>query len=1110
MDTEDVRTLIAKLQGISIDMDAEALSQVFKACSIIEQMTAQQCRNVISLAGNRPCLLTFMSDGWSTDLRTTTQDSADGVHVRRPHRLRSEFVMQRTIVKTLVGSEVVMGIKMERPRLLAAKKCVDVWSAACDTCPLLKLFGHSGISVSVYLQDGLFAKPFGRLMHARHSLFFEKDHCPMGGWSDHDREMADLKDLVFAFTCCAHACSRALKWGLKHLMVGGDDMLEDVHVSISALMRASTGLSQVVPEFIAGFVDFDRPEPSNTEEIAQFWAFFDIDHKHIDLFIKVNPVWTGKKLRVSASLINDPGCMAALKTIINYCLRFCDFSDTRWTKVGVCGRFWVRALVIGVDKLVELAMKDDAVCRYHLKGYQKKCTPQVRTYLAVAACAARPSETMLIELLEDDRFLADPNRYWQVMVDEFQYLSGCPGYFWSTLADVLAVVDPITLRAHVVESSLVSIAYLHLECWAPLAQAPLKYIIGDVVSNIQALKLETDVTDPVAVKMQTLTMIGFEDDVVAACLLTRETSLTTTLVEQAHASGAMISKKHPQLEQAQLVARMSVHNCRALFSPGRFEKQLLLLNHLLEQLDYQIKNAHRAGAREMYVKLLISQVKSTRSLDGPSEHAIRRSIFKHHAKTYSDLSPAQIGVLSLKAKAHIKHKIGDLSQSKEHIQARLSLLHTRQAELKAKGFPNHIESVSFGAEEFDRFGELWVESEGSVGVGQIQPPPGQVPAALGSLIQDKITAQTVDKPPKPEWVSSFLTLRDALVGCAFYSGELDIMPSVIYRLLLCICQPQRTVFLECQRVSPAQRPSLYNLPSGVSPEIIPQNDFYYKSFRFVDHTQVPWKSLSDIWVLPECLWAGSSVTVTTESVPWSVFVRYSKPVAAPRKQQSQEQRLSRTPIADDILLAVQLEFPWLTLSQIRDMLQAKTSCGSGGGGQAGQSNPGSSASSSRPVTQDVPEDVLAQVHSDLNALRTELAEADEPTSQFKIRVLGGPWSQKMFGKTVTDVGCYAKDRTTETWCLACGWPSARSFAVTKFRGIDNCRMLAEEVRRKGDYFYQCWLNAGSPAPFSFDDCHHGYRTTDAYSDWFDELIMSTECSKAAFQLRGMCPRPLPA
>ena len=102
----------------------------------------------------------------------------------------------------------------------------------------------------------------------------------------------------------------------------------------------------------------------------------------------------------------------------------------------------------------------------------------------------------------------------------------------------------------------------------------------------------------------------------------------------------------------------------------------------------------------MYVKLLISQVKSTRSLDGPSEHAICRSIFKHHARTYSELSPAQIGVLSLKAKAHIKHNIDDLSQSKEHIQARLSLLHTRQAELKAKD-EQYVKALRQGVQDLD-------------------------------------------------------------------------------------------------------------------------------------------------------------------------------------------------------------------------------------------------------------------------------------------------------------------------------------------------------------------------------------------------------------------------
>ena len=212
MDVQDIRSLMVELQSLSVDMDSVTLSQVDTACKVIENMTAQQCRNVISQAGNRACLLTFMSDGWSTDLRTTTVASACEVRVRRPHRLRSEFVMQRSIVKTQVGasSEVVMAIKMDRPRLLASKKCLDIWSAACDHFPLLKLARHGGISVSVYIQDGLFAKPFGRLMHARHSLFFEKGMCPIQFASDTEREIAELKDWVIPATCCAHACSKTL------------------------------------------------------------------------------------------------------------------------------------------------------------------------------------------------------------------------------------------------------------------------------------------------------------------------------------------------------------------------------------------------------------------------------------------------------------------------------------------------------------------------------------------------------------------------------------------------------------------------------------------------------------------------------------------------------------------------------------------------------------------------------------------------------------------------------------------------------------------------------------------------------------------------------------
>ena len=122
MDTNEVRSLIEQLQSISLDMDASTLGNVPRACAIIEDMSAQQCRHVIALAGNRPCLQTFMSDGWSTDIRGRTISSHDDVVVHRRTRLREEFVMQRTILKTCIGSDTHMAIKFERPRLLASKK----------------------------------------------------------------------------------------------------------------------------------------------------------------------------------------------------------------------------------------------------------------------------------------------------------------------------------------------------------------------------------------------------------------------------------------------------------------------------------------------------------------------------------------------------------------------------------------------------------------------------------------------------------------------------------------------------------------------------------------------------------------------------------------------------------------------------------------------------------------------------------------------------------------------------------------------------------------------------------------------------------------------------
>ena len=284
-----------------------------------------------------------------------------------------------------------------------------MFSAACDHCPILKLSGHKGISVQVYLQDGLFAGPFGKRIQARHNLFRKPEYCPLSFDAPADRDLSELMDWVLFSCCTAHSCSRALTWGLMSV-VTDSDLVADVHIIISSLLRASTGIHQSVPQFVISCVMLDRPQPTNSSDIEHLWAFLDVEPAHLELFVRVNSYWDGKSLHVIAALLSDPDSIGAVTTVVRYCLKWVDYSDTRWTKVGQAGWLYLRSLLVGIDGLVKLTEQNDAVCRWHLAGYSKKCSESVRVYLALAAAAGRPSESMLIKLMEYNRYLTRAGR----------------------------------------------------------------------------------------------------------------------------------------------------------------------------------------------------------------------------------------------------------------------------------------------------------------------------------------------------------------------------------------------------------------------------------------------------------------------------------------------------------------------------------------------------------------------------------------------------------------------------------------------------------------------------------------------------------------------------
>ena len=1090
MEASEIKDLMQELISTAVDLSEDQMTTLHRCCTIIEEITNDSCKEIIRMSGERPCLQVFMSDGWSTDIRTRASESSHGVSIQRTGRLRTEFLIQRLIVKAVVNQEMKMAMKIERPRPLAAKKCNDIFSAACDHCPLLKLQGHKGISISVYLQDGLFAVPFGKRMQARHNMFFNNQFCPLTFEDEGDKDLCELKDWCLSWCCVAHSCSRALKWGLKNV-TPDQELLESVHITISSLLRASTGIHQAIPLFITRNVAFDRAPAENPSEVEQFWAMLDVEPRHLELFVKVNPYWDGKILHVSSGLLSEADSLGPVRTLVLACLSWVDFSETRWTKVGLSGRLYIKSLLVGIDGLVKITEENDAVCRWHLAGYFKRSTPAVRLYLAVAAVAGRPSESMLFDVLQDDRFLRRSDHCWQILCDEVQYLMAAPDSYYALVAEALKVTC-MEYKAHCIDSALTSISYLHQDIWVPLSSPPWMYFIGNCKDNIDALKGDHSVTDPLTVKMKTLALLGFDSDVVSACFLIQETSLSTTLTEQFHGSGAQIMRRHPQLETDALMARLTVHHARTLFYAPYFEHKEAQLQALIDDIDRRIGNTKYTGPRQVYAKMLVSHVKGS-AAGVASHHAVRRSVFKHHDRGFRRLSPADVAVLRRKASAHISDKVQVLADDRQHVMAQLELLRMQQRETRKEGLVNHMDSVRFGPPDFLKFSQLWSRYPTRSSMKQLQPPPNPMARPMVRLFEAEMDKLPVITRSRPDWLSTVVNNRQEFSSVGFFSDSQHPDASVLYVPLLVMGQPHRAVFLQCHRCRGADR-------------LADVLNYQYDDLVFVSAFDVPFSTAADTWVMPVIQFRSMNVHAMGHAVPFSIFSRFMK-TSSSTTTASRARRVTG-PTDPEIFALLQHEFPWLSQAELDNILNKKKAVGEAGDEDEDGSAP-AGGRGSVDVPPDLPEDVLASVADDLSSLREQYAGFDDVASYFTVRVLGGAWSISKRNVPCTDVGSYAIERSTERWCSGVGWPARKSFAVRKHGGVANARALAEEMCRRGNFFIKAWIDAGSVGGFDFQPVKPAYRAPPSYEDWLDSLPVSSDAFKSAMEVRDLCPIRVP-
>ena len=470
-------------------------------------------------------------------------------------------------------------------------------------------------------------------------------------------------------------------------------------------------------------------------------------------------------------------------------------------------------------------------------------------------------------------------------------------------------------------------------------------------------------------------------------------------------------------------------------------------------------------------------------------------MFKHHHKGFSRLSPAQFANLRIQSRAHIKQRLSTLAESKQHIIDQLDMMRIRRNSSRAHGILNHMDSVRFGPDEYRRFSELWRECQSKGDIGQMQPPPDTLGSAMLKLMYAEIDQLQWPERVRPDWLSTVVTFREHFEGAGFYSDSQCPDGAVVYRLLLALGQPHRAVFLECHRCRGSEQSGSYGC-------------YHYDGLRFFIQSNVPLGGKEDIMVIPDMRFRHQNVHAVGRPEPFSYFSRFFKhsPVA-----QTGSQRKSggcRGPTDPEVLDLVQKEFPWLTLAEILEMLgKGSVKDGTTRPGQSSVSSGGSSSSVA--VPEEIPEDVFAAVSAELLGIKEQYAGFDEEGTYFTVRVLGGNWSITQRRVPCTDIGAYAIEKSTQLWCKGVGWHAAKSFAVRKHEGVENARFLSEEMCRLGNWYIKAWIEAGSPQGFSFDHVKASYRSPSHYTEWFDNLTVSSAAYKAAHELTQLCPRPVP-
>eukprot|EP00969_Alexandrium_andersonii_P248577 10983633-Alexandrium_andersonii.AAC.1 len=144
-------------------------------------------------------------------------------------------------------------------------------------------------------------------------------------------------------------------------------------------------------------------------------------------------------------------------------------------------------------------MTKTTASKYKISGF-KRLDERGRDFATMASIVAFVSDSVLTELMEDDRVARQVLLLEETLRDEYQWLLNIDGPVWSLLATACSLA-PLQLRADCCSAGLASVAFITQRLFRAAKAYPWRLAQGDIQEQLLALKSQPAPEEPTTLKI---------------------------------------------------------------------------------------------------------------------------------------------------------------------------------------------------------------------------------------------------------------------------------------------------------------------------------------------------------------------------------------------------------------------------------------------------------------------------------------------------------------------------------------------------------------------------------------------------------------------------------